>query len=84
MMGQDFPDFVFNSPEDRPVLRRIFAYEAKVYDLAAYDKILPGTGQVLWDEIEKERAHLKWYAARREQIEGSGYIRPMLRRLFSF
>lgn len=83
MMGQGFPDFVFNSPEDRPALRRIFAYNAEVYDLAAYDKILPGTGQVLWDEIEKERAHLKWRAANREQMEGSGCILPTLRRLFS-
>lgn len=52
-----YPDFVFNSPGDRNVLRRVFSYEARVYDLNAYEKALPGGGLRIWQMIENERAH---------------------------
>lgn len=58
-MAAGFPDIVFNSPQDRPVLRRIFSYHADYYDLNAYEKIVPGAGQRVWAMIEAERAHHK-------------------------
>ena len=57
-MTAGFPDFVFNSPQDREALRRIFSYEAEVYDLGAYEKVSAGLGQRVWDMIEAERAHI--------------------------
>lgn len=61
-MARGFPDFVFNSPQDEPVLRQVFSYEAQVYDLAAYENIRPGFGKRIWDLIEAERAHQKCLA----------------------
>lgn len=58
-MAKGFPDVIFNSPEDRDVLRMIFSYEAKVYDLNAYEAVVPGCGVRLWTMIEKEREHQK-------------------------
>jgi uncharacterized membrane protein len=58
-MAKGYPDVIFNSPEDRNVLRRIFSYEAKVYDLNAYENVLPGGGLRVWNMIEAERAHQK-------------------------
>ncbi len=56
-MATGHPNIVYNSPQDRPVLRQVFAYHADYYDLDAYEKICPGAGQRIWDMIEKERAH---------------------------
>lgn len=58
-MAKGYPDVIFNSPEDRDVLRRIFSYEAQVYDLNAYESVLPGGGLRIWQMIEKEREHQK-------------------------
>jgi uncharacterized membrane protein len=52
-----YPNYVFNSPQDRPVLRRVFSYHADVYDLDAYESVSSGLGQRVWDMIEKEQAH---------------------------
>jgi uncharacterized membrane protein len=74
-MTAGFPDFVFNSPQDRSVLRRVFSYEADIYDLEAYERILPGMGQRIWDMIEAERAHQKAMPATlRRDAERYGYI----------
>lgn len=58
-MAKGYPDVIFNSPQDRDVLRRIFSYEAQVYDLNAYEKVLPGGGLRIWQMIEDEREHQK-------------------------
>jgi|GEM_PF-4532523 hypothetical protein len=58
-MAKGYPDVIFNSPEDRNVLRMIFSYEAKVYDLNAYEKVLPGGGLRVWNTIEAERVRQK-------------------------
>ena len=74
-MTSGFPDLVFNSPQDEPVLRRVFSYQAQVYDLAAYERLLPGAGQRLWDMIEAERAHRKAMPANlRRDAARFGYI----------
>lgn len=58
-MAKNFPDVIFNSPEDKPVLRRIFSYEAAYYNLADYERVSPGAGMTIWNMIEAEREHLK-------------------------
>ncbi|HEY8190611.1 MAG TPA: DUF2335 domain-containing protein [Micavibrio sp.] len=76
-MTAGFPDFVFNSPQDEGVLRRVFSYEAKVYDLGAYERILPGAGRRMWDMIEAERAHQKAMSPTlRRDAARRGYILP--------
>lgn len=50
-MEQNFPSKVINSPEFWPVLKRVFSYHAAVYDLDAYEKIMPGYGKAIWDLI---------------------------------
>jgi uncharacterized membrane protein len=56
-VAKNYPDVIFNSPQDRNVLRRIFSYEARYYDLNAYEKVLPGGGLRVWQMFEAERAH---------------------------
>lgn len=71
-MAVGFPDIVFNSPQDRPALRRVFNFEAPYYDLAAYEKIKPGFGVRIWGLIEAERA-LQETRAKHPQFNPKNY-----------
>ena len=53
----EFPDFILNTPLTRPILHRIFNYDAKKYDLTAYEKISPGAGKKFWELFLKEKFH---------------------------
>jgi hypothetical protein len=59
MTADGYPDFIFNSPQDSPALQRVFGYEAKFYDLNAYEAICPGFGKRIWALVEAERERAK-------------------------
>lgn len=54
-----FPDIVWNSPEWKDALKRIFNYNAACYRLDHYERIVPGSGARIWKQILLEIEHQK-------------------------
>lgn len=48
------PDFVWGKGPLREVCKKVFSYPADAYDLKAYEDILPGSAERIWNMVRDE------------------------------
>jgi hypothetical protein len=59
MAAKNYPDIILSTPQNTRTLSRLFSYKARVYDLNAYEAVLPGLGRQIWESYVEEEEHLK-------------------------
>ncbi|HEU4838061.1 MAG TPA: hypothetical protein VFS88_01465 [Micavibrio sp.] len=69
MTEKNYPDVILKTPCNARTLARLFSYEARVYDLNAYEAVLPGLGRKLWKWFVEEEEHLKKMDAHRAKLD---------------
>lgn len=70
-MGVAFPSHILNSKDFAPALSEVFSDNAKVYDLAALERLQPGFGQRVWElvQISQETENIKRKSRQRSLFE---------------
>jgi hypothetical protein len=82
MSAKNYPDVILKTPCNARILARLFSYEARVYDLNAYEAIMPGLGQRIWQSFVEEEEHLKKMDALKAKLNHSAQRPVRLLRIF--
>ena len=57
MNVQNYPDIIISTPSTLPVLKALFNYSSRTYDLNAYETVARGSGEKIWKMFVTECEH---------------------------